>query len=266
MRIFVDLHTHTHHSLDAKYSPAEMAKAAKARGLDAIAVCDHNEWGIFDDPIQDYDVLILPCVEYSTTAGHIIGLFMKKPPLLTPCDQHYYDPADVVEGIHKEGGLAVAAHPFPSEKRENGERRISLADGVEIFNCRAMATRRASLPDALSAAGDRFYTAGSDSHSPRELGGVRLALEVAELTAVAIREALLRRDGQLVGYPGAMVDKARADYKKAKTRLRKMRACCKILGYFLWDFLRLPIMNREYAVDFASGSYTKQRKRRRLCQ
>lgn len=266
MRIYVDLHTHTHYSLDAKYSPAEMAKGAKARGLDAIAVCDHNEWRIFDDPVESYDALVLPCVEYSTTAGHIIGLFMQKPPVLTPCDRHYYDPADVVEGIHREGGLAVAAHPFPSESRKNGECRISLCDGVEVFNARAMATRRDSLPDAIEAAGARFFTAGSDSHSPRELGGVCLSLEVESLTAEEIRTALLRGDGQVVGYPGAMGDKARADYKKAKTRWQKLHAYKKIVLHTLWDLFRRPIMNREYTVDFKSKSYTKRRKRRRLCR
>ena len=91
MQIYVDLHTHTHHSLDACYSPEAMARAAKKRGLHAIAVCDHNAWGIFDDPIDRYDVLILPCVEYSTTAGHIVGMFMKGPPVLTPRDRHQAD-------------------------------------------------------------------------------------------------------------------------------------------------------------------------------
>ena len=44
----LDLHVHTKHSRDGMSSPAKMVKAAKARGLDGLAITDHNTtraWG-----------------------------------------------------------------------------------------------------------------------------------------------------------------------------------------------------------------------------
>lgn len=267
MRICVDLHTHSHHSLDARYSPAEMARAAAERGLDAIAICDHNVWAIFSEDRSALGVLVLPAVEYSTTAGHIIGLFMEAPPTVTPVEKHYYDPRAVVEAIHGAGGLAVAAHPFPEEDEiEKGKRRISLCDGVEVFNARAMASRPTSTADALAAAEGKFCTAGSDSHAPDELGGARLYLEVEALTADAIRQALLRRDGVITGYPSSMGAKARSNYKKAKTPRQKLRARGRILLHTLWDGLRVSVMGTRYTVDLKNGSCIKQKERRDLCR
>ena len=39
----VDLHSHTHHSLDAVPSPRELVERAGEAGLDRIAVTDHGE-------------------------------------------------------------------------------------------------------------------------------------------------------------------------------------------------------------------------------
>ena len=43
MTIFCDMHTHSHHSFDAKSSVDEMCRAAIERGLEALAVTDHCE-------------------------------------------------------------------------------------------------------------------------------------------------------------------------------------------------------------------------------
>lgn len=267
MRICVDLHTHSHFSLDAKYSPEEMARGAAERGIDAIAICDHNAWDIFAAMPENSPALILPAVEYSTTSGHIVGLFMESPPTLTYAKGHYYDPSKVVEAIHQKGGLAIAAHPFPrEEEREMGMHRIALCDGVEVFNARAMATWEESLRETLGQAGGKFRTAGSDSHSPGELGGARLYLTVEECSPAAIREALLRDDGVITGYPGSMAAKARADYKKAKTTSKKLRARCKIAAHWLWDRFRRSAMNTRYTVELKTNTVTKENKRRDLCR
>ena len=43
MTTLCDMHTHSHHSFDAKNSVDEMCRAAIGRGLAAMAVTDHCE-------------------------------------------------------------------------------------------------------------------------------------------------------------------------------------------------------------------------------
>lgn len=248
MKIKVDFHTHSHHSLDARYTPEELARTAKARGLDAIAICDHNAWGIFDEDLRCADVLILKGVEYSTDLGHILGLFMREPPEI-PRDGHYFDAAAVVTGIHAAGGVAVAAHPFPlGGDAEKGKQKIALCDGVEVFNARTMASREKSLPDAFAASAGKFRTAGSDSHTLKELGSTYIALEVEALTEEAIRHALLSGASEIVGHPGPMAEKARSNYKKAKTLPQKVKGRLKIALYLFVDLFRRRRMRRAYRI------------------
>lgn len=69
-----DLHVHSRESGDASPSIAEVVAAARARGLDFIALSEHNTTAQLDwiGAAQDAspDVLILPSVEYTTYGGH----------------------------------------------------------------------------------------------------------------------------------------------------------------------------------------------------
>lgn len=66
-----DLHAHTHHS-DAPGSVRDLIAAAQARGLDFIAVTDHNTvsaWAEFDTAAAG-DLLLIPGEEITTYRGH----------------------------------------------------------------------------------------------------------------------------------------------------------------------------------------------------
>ena len=67
-----DFHTHSYHS-DGTLSPAQLAAAAAGRGLDFIAVTDHNttsHWCELADVGDAYDISLIPGQEVTTFRGH----------------------------------------------------------------------------------------------------------------------------------------------------------------------------------------------------
>lgn len=199
MLLKADLHVHTETSYDSRTTLKAAVAAAKAAGLDFVAVTDHNEpppeevfaW-------EDPQLLLIPGVEYSTDQGHLLGLFLERP---VPRFAGGRIPvAEAAEAIHQSGGIAVLAHPFQSTAQTEQERFAvlrelePLLDGLEIGNRRASKKRKDANLLAREAA-DRFQkpcvrTAGSDAHLPEEVGTAFLSLECKEKTVAALRTAL----------------------------------------------------------------------------
>ena len=72
-----DLHVHTSASPDGRSALPALAAAARARGLHALAVTDHNL--CTPAPAALDGVLLIPGCEVSTQAGHITALFLERP-------------------------------------------------------------------------------------------------------------------------------------------------------------------------------------------
>jgi hypothetical protein len=168
-----DLHLHTVHS-DGRRTPAELAAAARAAGLDFVASTEHNTtsanlgWGAHAGP----DLLVIDGQEVTTRDGHWLALGLAPGAVV---DWRYRATDGVLDralaGLHGRGGLAVAAHPFcplPGCAWRFGYRGL---DAVEVWNGRWTPDDEAALAawDRLLAAGDgagRFLpaVAGSDAH------------------------------------------------------------------------------------------------------
>src|ERR1700733_10124275 len=82
MAINIDLHTHTLFSGDGVSSPEDLINAARAKGLQSVAITDHNtcdaityllDKGLMradGSPVDDF--LVLPGVEVTTADGHLL--------------------------------------------------------------------------------------------------------------------------------------------------------------------------------------------------
>src|SRR5689334_6718856 len=76
-----DLHVHTpasHDYEDKGTTPSEFVKAAIAKGLDVIAITDHNsaEWvDKVRDAARKTSLSVLPGVEISTPLCHVLAIF-----------------------------------------------------------------------------------------------------------------------------------------------------------------------------------------------
>jgi predicted metal-dependent phosphoesterase TrpH len=155
---------HTTHSIDSFCSVAEAVKAAQTRGLNGIAITDHNSIGGHAEvrKFSRRGFVIIPGLEISSSNGHILGLGICE---LVP---RGLPAKETVERIKEQGGIAIAAHPF-ALGRKPGLVYKAKFDAIEVFNSRALFF---SNPLARRfAERNRFpMIAGSDAHHCDEIG------------------------------------------------------------------------------------------------
>ena len=164
----LDLHVHSHYSSDCKTPLDQIVMVAKAKGLDGVAVTDHNE---IAGSLRLYDMMrdvegffILRGVEISSTAGHILAYGVTEN---VPSGR---SPEETLELIRDLGGTVVAAHPYRiwSGIGEDVVKRLRF-DAVETLNARTL-KRGNDDADALAAEIGAGRTGGSDAHYLHEVG------------------------------------------------------------------------------------------------
>lgn len=104
-----DLHIHSIHSYDATTTVRAILKQAADVGLDVIAITDHDEIKGSLEAEQlapAYGIEAIPGVEISTSEGHLVALFVRT---LPPAGLSM---VDTLIQIGKQGGIAIAPHPF----------------------------------------------------------------------------------------------------------------------------------------------------------
>ena len=174
--IDVDLHMHTDHSYDCA-TPVEVLLAeARARGLGAIAVTDHNEIsGAIEARSKAEGIKVIVAEEVKTAEqGEVIGLFIEEkiPRGLTL--------QETIAEIRRQGGLVYVPHPFDRmHSVPDYEHLLTVldeVDAIEVFNPRVAITEfneealRFALKYRIPAG------AGSDAHVPQGLGSVRIRM------------------------------------------------------------------------------------------
>jgi hypothetical protein len=170
----LDLHNHTSFSADGGLTPGELLNAARARGLDCIAVTDHNtvRGALSALNLSESDPSlprVIPGVEVFTKDGEVIGLYVTEDiPKGTPLKE-------AVDRIRELGGLVYLPHPYDvfrrgaisSSERENA---AGYSDVVEVANGRALGPRAGAKSGGLAARHGKSRGAGSDAHHEREVG------------------------------------------------------------------------------------------------
>ncbi len=193
MIIKADLHTHTDRSNDGRQSLSALVAAAKAKGLQAVAVTDHF---LFSPLPEEMDgVLLIPGCELSTAAGHMTGLFLER----KPCTDPLRPVPDAVQEIRDCGGIAIMAHPFQKAGFPEADFTFDI-DGLETANARACQTDKDANNKACALAEREGYTTigGSDAHCIQEVGNAYTEIQCKALTRSALKEAILRGDCKAV--------------------------------------------------------------------
>jgi predicted metal-dependent phosphoesterase TrpH/glycosyltransferase involved in cell wall biosynthesis len=174
--IDVDLHMHTDHSYDCA-TPVEVLLAeARARGLGAIAVTDHNEISGAQAARDRADGLTVIVGEEVKTAeqGEVIGLFIEEkiPRGLTL--------QETIAEIKRQGGLVYVPHPFDRmHSVPDYEHLLDVlddVDAIEVFNPRVAITEFNDEAARFAAKYRIPAGAGSDAHVPQGLGSVRIRM------------------------------------------------------------------------------------------
>ena len=158
----LDLHVHSAASPDGVMEISEIVKVATERGLDGIAICDHDIFYSGDT----YGGFIIRGCEYSTEYGHLLALGIEGEIAHAPFEE-------LVRGIREAGGMAILAHPYEHLKYKDKIEEIAhLIDGVEVYNSRADRKNKDANKMALDYAkrhGLAIY-GGSDAHTQGEIG------------------------------------------------------------------------------------------------
>jgi predicted metal-dependent phosphoesterase TrpH len=166
----IDFHVHTCYSRDSSITLKQVVSFAKKRGLDGVAITDHDTMkGALK--LKTSDILIIPSIEVSTLQGHLLGINLTKviPAKLTM--------EQTIQRIHEAGGIAVAPHPT-SFYKSPPSRNISSYDAIEVINS-------SSIPfSILTHFSKRFaeglglpQIGGSDSHYAPEIGSAYTVVE-----------------------------------------------------------------------------------------
>lgn len=190
--ILADLHVHSTASTDGRSDLPALLAAARERGLQALAISDHDLCTALP---ESSDVLLIPAVEITTTAGHILGLFLERPVNMDALTASGYPTVKAaVTAIHACGGFAVLAHPFAPQKLGETELRRFSVDAVETQNARAALKRNHANDQAkaLAAAMGKPMTGGSDAHCAEELGACCTRFSCEKLTLPALKAAFRR--------------------------------------------------------------------------
>jgi hypothetical protein len=176
--IDVDLHMHTDHSHDCATPVEVLLATARAQGLGAIAVTDHNEISGALEARAQADaagVKVIVGEEVKTAdQGEVIGLFIEeKIPRGLTLEQ-------TVAEIKRQGGVVYVPHPFDRMHSvpdyENLLKIIDDVDAIEVFNPR-VAIGSFNDEAARFAAKYRIPAgAGSDSHVAQGLGSARIRM------------------------------------------------------------------------------------------
>lgn len=169
-----DLHNHTYYSPDSILSPEELVRRCRKRGINCVAVTDHNtvRGGIEarrmveERGIEDLRVIVGE--EVRSAEGEILGLFLSEdiPRGLSG--------EETIDRIRAQGGIVGVPHPFDSLRSAlDYDRMKALADRIdfiESYNARIVFRHHNRKAGTFAAEHGLPVSAASDAHSPWEVG------------------------------------------------------------------------------------------------
>jgi hypothetical protein len=174
--IDVDLHMHTDHSYDCA-TPVEVLLAeARARGLGAIAITDHNEIsGAHEARAKAEGIQVIVAEEIKTAEqGEVIGLFIEEK------ISRGMTLEQTIKEIKRQGGLVYVPHPFDRlhsvPDYEHLLPVVDQIDAIEVFNPRVAISEFNEEAMRFAAKYRIPAGAGSDAHVPQGLGSVRIRM------------------------------------------------------------------------------------------
>jgi len=188
-----DLHIHTNHSSCSRIKPKKLLRIAKKRGLNGIAITNHNTIKGGQEvkkANKDKNFEVIIGAEIKTDKGEILGLYLKKEIKSRKAEE-------VIDEIHKQGGIAIAAHPFTwgllRKQCTFDKKELKKIDGFETFNSRNMFRWENELAVQFAQKNKLAQTGGSDAHYYYEIG------RAFTLFNGSLRDAIKKRKTVIMG-------------------------------------------------------------------
>lgn len=151
--------------MDAGTTPKGVIACSKKRGLDGVAITDHDTPKGALKLTNQKELIVIPGIEITTLDGHVLALNVHEeiPPKMTL--------SETIRMIHDLGGIAIAAHPKIIYKGIRRQLTSLGFDAIEVINSSAFPfffsthqSRKVALRLSLP------QIAGSDAHFPSEIG------------------------------------------------------------------------------------------------
>jgi len=193
LKLKLDLHVHTTRSHDAFTESSNLASLSKARGLDGLAITDHNT------PVRDppTGLILVPGIEISSKQGHVIGLGISAPVARGLSADR------TIDEIHRLGGVAVIPHPYDLFRSSVRPDQLKVRpDAIEVVNSSSFlhsVTWKRAREFAEKVQLPRV--AGSDSHIPQTLGRAFTLVETNSSDAESILDAIRKGAVSPAGRP-----------------------------------------------------------------
>jgi len=174
-----ETHCHTMYSnrrsrrFDALNTPREMIETAISKGLQGMAITDHDSVNgglVGKRAAKAYPAFtVIPGVEVTTALGHILAIGVEED------IPRGLGVRETIDKIHEAGGIAVASHPFSNRAKSVKEECVK-ADAIEVFNAfnTPLANAKAMR---LALKNSKPQTGGSDAHWRRTLGKAGLVCD-----------------------------------------------------------------------------------------
>ena len=160
-----DLHIHSQYSPDSSSSIQDILKVAKKKGLDGIAITDHDSlWGYMraKEIVKKFGLQLIPGYELMTNQGELLILGTEE------LIQQTLNIQEVLKIAYDLGAVVIAPHPFDPIRNGLGELLDYLKiDGIEVINGHSLNNKRAKLYAEKNNLGQ---TGGSDAHHHLEVG------------------------------------------------------------------------------------------------
>ena len=175
----VELHSHTIYSRDCLTTLETVIAACRRKGIDRLAVTDHNTAEGALALAKLAPDLIIVGEEIMTTRGEILGYFMREsiPAGLTP--------EEAIRRLRDQGAVISVSHPYDRLRKGAWIESDLLAifdqvDAIEVFNSRCLYAEDNVKAQTLAATRLKPGTVGSDAHIPFELGRATLRMQPFE--------------------------------------------------------------------------------------
>lgn len=187
----IDLHSHTVWSKDCTMSFEQILRLCERRGVDKIAITDHNT---ADGALKMQQIAperVIVGEEIMTTKGELLAYFVQEsiPAGLTP--------HETIRRLRVQGAIISVSHPMDRLRKGAWQEAdlleiVDQIDAVEVFNARCLYPADNDRALAFARQHGLACTAGSDAHSLPEYGQAMVRVrpfDGAQDFLAALREA-----------------------------------------------------------------------------
>ena len=172
----VELHCHTYWSKDSLASPRALLEVCRQRGIDRLAVTDHNtlRGGLEAAALAPERFIVGE--EILTTEGELLGYFLTEE---VPAG---LSPQETIDRLRRQGAVISVSHPYDYARQGAWREEIlrpllPQLDALEAFNARTTSAGPNARAAALARQAGLPGLAGSDAHAPFEVGRGLTVLE-----------------------------------------------------------------------------------------